>query len=45
MAIFGVPETNLSQNAQLAVLGENFLSSKHQDYQAVIAEFWSVVRG
>lgn len=28
----------------LSQTGEAFLSSKHQDYQAVVAEFWSAVR-
>ena len=32
-------------NGQRAQLGENtFLSSKHLDYLAVVAEFWSEVR-
>ena len=44
MAMFSIHKTKLNQIALLAFLGESFLSSKHQDYLAVIAEFWSAVR-
>lgn len=32
------------KSRQLPQLGDTFLSSKHLDYLAVIAEFWSEVR-
>ena len=44
MAIFGIHKTILSQIAAHVFSGESFLSSKHQDYLAVIAEFWSAKR-
>ncbi len=33
-----------SDSAQHSQLSETFLSSKHLNYLAVIAEFWSAVR-
>ncbi len=40
----GVAPTCTSRNDLPPQLGDGFLSSKHQDYLAVVAEFHSVVR-